>query len=74
MAVLTGDIAPTKGEAYVAGYDVTGRTTGGVIEARKHMGFCPQVDPLLDLMTARETLTMYGKLRGVPRAQLFRVM
>jgi len=70
MAVLTGDTSPTSGEAYVAGYDVTGRTSGGVIEARKHIGFCPQIDPLLELMTARETLTMYGKLRGVPRAQL----
>lgn len=70
MAVLTGDTSPTSGEAYVAGYDVTGSTSGGVIEARKHIGFCPQIDPLLELMTARETLTMYGKLRGVPRAQL----
>jgi len=70
MAVLTGDTHPTSGEAYVAGYDVTGRTSGGVIEARKHIGFCPQIDPLLELMTARETLTMYGKLRGVPSNQL----
>lgn len=70
MAVLTGDIAPTSGEAYVAGYDVTGKTSGGLIKARKQIGFCPQIDPLLDLMTARETLTMFGKLRGIPKANL----
>ena len=70
MAVLTGDLSPTSGEAYVAGFDVTGHKSGDVIEARKNIGFCPQIDPLLDLMTARETLTMYGKLRGIPSAIL----
>lgn len=70
MAVLTGDLSPTSGEAYVAGFDVTGNISGDVIEARKNIGFCPQIDPLLDLMTARETLTMFGKLRGIPNAKL----
>lgn len=70
MAVLTGDLSPTSGEAYVAGYDVTGKTTGGLIQARKHIGFCPQIDPLLEKMTARETLKMYGRLRGIPVQKL----
>ena len=43
--MLTGDIAATSGEAYVAGHDITGETMGGVQEARKHIGFCPQIDP-----------------------------
>ena len=66
LGILTGDITPTCGEADVAGHDVTGTVPGGVSEARKCIGFCPQVDPLIDLMTGRETLTMYGKLRGIP--------
>lgn len=66
MGILTGDITPTSGEAYVAGNDVTGRTQDGVQLARKNIGFCPQVDPLLDLMTGRETLSMFGRLRGIP--------
>jgi ABC-type multidrug transport system ATPase subunit len=66
LGVLTGDITPTSGLAYVAGHDVTGITPGGVAHARKHIGFCPQVDPLLELMTGRETLIMFGKLRGIP--------
>ena len=66
MGIVTGDITPTCGEAYVAGYDVTGVTKDGVQLARKNIGFCPQVDPLLDLMTARETLKMFGQLRGIP--------
>lgn len=70
LGVLTGDIAPTGGEAYVAGHDVTGVTPGGVAAARKNIGFCPQVDPLLDLMSGRETLRMFGRLRGIPQNRL----
>ena len=30
------------------------------------MGYCPQFDALIDLMTGRELLWMYCRLRGVP--------
>ena len=59
---------------FVAGYDVTGRTATGVAEARKRIGFCSQVDPLLDLMTGRETLRLFGSLRGIPWDQLVRIL
>lgn len=72
MGILTGDITPTSGEAYVASHDVTGVTQDGVRLARKNIGFCPQADPLLDLMTGRETLAMFGKLRNIPSQQLVR--
>lgn len=29
------------------------------------MGYCPQFDALIDQMTVKETLVMYGRLRGV---------
>jgi ATP-binding cassette subfamily A (ABC1) protein 3 len=70
MGILTGDVTPTSGEAYVASYDVTGVTKDGVRFARKNIGFCPQADPLLDLMTGRETLAMFGRLRGIPVGSL----
>jgi len=66
LGILTGDIRSTNGEAYVAGHDITGRTPGAVGKARRCMGFCPQIDPLLDLMTGRETLRMFGSLKGIP--------
>lgn len=72
MGILTGDATPTSGEAYVASHDVTGLTKDGVQLARKNIGFCPQVDPLLDLMTGRETLAMFGRLRGIPTGMLVR--
>ncbi|KAL7574063.1 hypothetical protein ACA910_015641 [Epithemia clementina (nom. ined.)] len=66
LGMLTGDVTPTRGNIYIAGCDLTGRENlKGVTQARKHIGFCPQVDPLLDLMSVRETLTMFGRLRGL---------
>lgn len=49
----------------MVGHDVT--TGNNVSEARKHIGFCPQKDPLLDLMTCRETLRLFARLRGIPK-------
>lgn len=70
LSVLTGNTQASAGQAYVSGNDVTGRTANGVSEARKHIGFCPQIDPLLDLMTGRETLRMFGALRGISDGEL----
>ena len=39
-------------------------------DARKYIGYCPQFDPLLELMTGRETIRMYASLKGVPKRQL----
>ena len=72
MGILTGDVTPTDGEAFIVGHDVTGATKDGVQFARKNIGFCPQIDPLLDLMTGRETLMMFGRLRGIPESVLVR--
>jgi ABC-type multidrug transport system ATPase subunit len=63
LGILTGETAATTGETWVAGFDVG--TGPGLKEARKKIGFCPQEDPLLDLMTGRETLRMFAKLRGI---------
>jgi len=74
LGMLTGDISSTGGQAYVAGNDISGFTPGGVAEARKNIGFCPQVDPLLDLMTGRETLRLFGSLRGIDKSCLEEVV
>ena len=75
LGMLTGDVSPTRGNIYVAGYDATGREDlNGVTQARQHVGFCPQVDPLLDLMSVRETLTLFGRLRGIGPADIDRVV
>lgn len=64
LGILTGETTLTAGEAWITGFDV-GEGGKGLSEARKRIGFCPQQDPLLELMTCRETLRMFAKLRGV---------
>ncbi|KAK7471775.1 hypothetical protein BaRGS_00035597 [Batillaria attramentaria] len=38
------------------------------------MGYCPQFDAIHELMTARETLTMYARIRGLQSADIGRVV
>jgi ABC-type multidrug transport system ATPase subunit len=66
MKILTGDEMPSSGSAHICQYDCTSERG----QIRGHIGYCPQFDPLLDLMTARETLRMYGTLQGLARANL----
>ena len=71
MNIISGDVRPTSGMVYVAGHGVTGHfRQDGVSLARKEIGYCPQVDPLIDLMTPRETLYMFGRLRGIRSSEL----
>eukprot|EP01041_Mallomonas_annulata_P006632 gene6631-13438_t len=66
LSILTGDFPQTDGEAYIAGLPLSNPTT------RKMVGYCPQVDPLLDLMTGYETLWFFGRIRGMESELLSR--
>ena len=70
MSILTGDAEATAGDAWIRGHSVRSQMR----DVRKHIGYCPQFDPLLDLMTARETLAMYARLRGVKHSMVARVV
>jgi ABC-type Na+ transport system ATPase subunit NatA len=61
ISMLTGDLLATSGSAFICGLDIHRHP----MKVRKHIGYCPQFDPLLSLMTARESLHMYGKLKGL---------
>ena len=37
---------------------------------RRRLGYCPQQDPLLELMTGRETLLMFARLKNLPEARI----
>ncbi|KAK7488938.1 hypothetical protein BaRGS_00019895, partial [Batillaria attramentaria] len=41
---------------------------------QRDMGYCPQFDAIHELMTARETLTMYARIRGLQSADIGRVV
>lgn len=62
MKMLTGDIEKTSGYAFISGIDISKERT----RVRRLLGYCPQFDPLLPRMTARETLLMYARLKGMP--------
>ena len=34
-------------------------------QVRSGLGYCPQFDAVIDLMTGRETLYMFARLRGI---------
>mmetsp|Transcript_200 Transcript_200/g.364 ORF Transcript_200/g.364 Transcript_200/m.364 type:complete len:2007 (-) Transcript_200:174-6194(-) len=66
LGILTGDLQPTSGEAYISGLPLTDPATRNLI------GYCPQTDPLLDLMTGAETLWFFGRVRGIEEEILAR--
>ena len=65
FSMLTGVLNATSGEARVNGQTLcgNGRPSSNVL---KSVGYCPQTDPLLDELTAREHLQLYARIRGIP--------
>ena len=39
-------------------------------EVQKRIGYCPQFDAIIDLLTGRELLTMFARLRGIPEKHI----
>jgi ABC-type multidrug transport system ATPase subunit len=58
LSMLTGDLNPTSGDAYICGRPLSDHQT------KYYVGYCPQTDPLLDLMTGWEVLEFFGRIRG----------
>jgi len=69
MSVMAGEFVSTSGSVTIAGHDIVKDTQA----ARQQVGYCPQFDALLDLLTPRETIELYCALRGVPYAERKRV-
>lgn len=64
--MMTGDVGVTEGNVTAAGFPLSKQMAA----ARRKMGYCPQYDALLDLMTGRELLQMYARLRGIAEANV----
>ncbi|NXJ15448.1 ABCA4 protein, partial [Odontophorus gujanensis] len=67
--MLTGDTEVTSGDAVVAGNSILTH----ISNVHQNMGYCPQFDALDDLLTGREHLYLYARLRGVPAEEIKRV-
>uniref|UniRef100_A0A3B3Y540 P-type phospholipid transporter n=1 Tax=Poecilia mexicana TaxID=48701 RepID=A0A3B3Y540_9TELE len=67
--MLTGDTDASSGEATVAGYSILTE----ILDVHQNMGYCPQFDAIDELLTGREHLYLYARLRGVPESEIPRV-
>ncbi|XP_046463654.1 ATP-binding cassette sub-family A member 7-like isoform X2 [Daphnia pulex] len=68
--MLTGDETVTSGNAFVGGYSILSNLT----EAQQNLGYCPQEDALLSLLTGAEHLRLFARLRGVPQKHMDKVV
>ena len=67
--MLTGDTNVTSGRAYVNTHSIL----TNMQEVNQSMGYCPQFDALDELLTGREHLQFYARLRGVPEPDVPKV-
>nr|XP_023696048.1 retinal-specific ATP-binding cassette transporter isoform X3 [Paramormyrops kingsleyae] len=67
--MLTGDTDVSSGDASVAGYSIL----TNILDVHQNMGYCPQFDAIDELLTGREHLHLYARLRGVPESEIGRV-
>ncbi|CAM42001.2 putative ABC1 transporter [Leishmania braziliensis MHOM/BR/75/M2904] len=65
ISMLCQQLLPTGGRAYVCGYDIVEQRE----EALRCIGYCPQFDATLDLLTVEEQLQLYAGIRGIVRAE-----
>lgn len=65
MNIITGYLAPTAGTVKVAGYDIMKEPQ----EAKKHIGYLPEIPPLYPDMTVIEYLKFAAQLKKIPKAQ-----
>ena len=66
MRILTGFLAPTRGDAWIAGYNVLSHS----LEARRHIGYLPETVPLYTDMTVRSFLEFLARLRGLDKNKI----
>ncbi|KAG5500980.1 hypothetical protein GH5_04569 [Leishmania sp. Ghana 2012 LV757] len=66
ISILCQEFYPTSGRAYVCGNDIVTESS----EALRCIGYCPQFDACLDLLTVEEHLYLYAGVRGIsPRVR-----
>lgn len=58
--MLTGDTPLSSGNVTISGFDLATQLTS----VRRCIGYCPQYNGLVDLLTGRETLQYFARLRG----------
>eukprot|EP01038_Epipyxis_sp_PR26KG_P005748 gene5748-7937_t len=70
LSILSGEFPPTSGTAFIDGYDIRDDQSN----IRRKIGYCPQFDALLELLTVREHLELYGRIKGLYGEELDRLV
>ena len=70
LNMLSGEFRPSAGSAHLAGLDLL----TDVHKCRRKIGFCPQFDALFELLTAREHLQLYARIKGICEVDIRRVV
>ena len=65
MNIITGYIAPTSGQVTINGHSIIDEPR----EAKRHIGYLPEVPPLYGDMTVSEYLSFAAELKGIPKKQ-----
>jgi ABC-type multidrug transport system ATPase subunit len=66
LGCLSGEFPPSEGQAFLAQKNIVEDTA----QVKRQIGYCPQFDALFPLMTGREHLNMYARLKGVSESDI----
>jgi ABC-type multidrug transport system ATPase subunit len=66
LSILSGEFPPTSGTGYIGGFDIRGDQS----LIRRKIGYCPQFDALLELLTVEEHLYLYARIKGMSERSL----
>jgi ABC-type multidrug transport system ATPase subunit len=67
--MLTGSMSISEGDAYLNGNSIS----KDIEKVHQDIGYCPQSDAIFPLLTAREHIIFYGRVRGIPEKYVERV-
>lgn len=66
MKIITGFMAPTSGQAFIAGFDVFENP----LEVKKRIGYLPETPPVYGDMYVRDYLRYVAELKQVPQDKI----
>lgn len=74
--ILTGEFLATSGDAFIRNRSGSAMlsVSSQLEQARQLMGYCPQYNALSAILTPREHLEYYAKVRGVPLEEVKEVV
>ncbi len=70
MSILSGEFPSTSGNAFIDGFNIKTEQS----RIRRKIGYCPQFEALLELLTVREHLELYARIKGIRGDMLERVV